>query len=148
MTAYDCVEMKWIPEAKKGYMIEIYSPDYTFEDISCSIDLKEEIDSEEEYQEAEKSKEEMAEYIVDVTEEASKIEKTVYQDNIAAWGLPMYDDEGYLISGISLYDENGDIINIAEATEHKWCFDERGWVVRADTVDVPLRYFLHMQKYG
>ena len=53
-------------------MIEINSSDYSFEDISCSIDLKEEIDSEEKYQEAEKSKEEMAEYIVDVTEEASK----------------------------------------------------------------------------
>ena len=39
-TPYGDVEMRWIPEAKKGYMIEIASPDYSFEDISCSIDLK------------------------------------------------------------------------------------------------------------
>ena len=134
---YGDVEMKWIPEAKKGYMIEIASPDYSFEDISCSIDLKKEIDSEEEYQEVQKSKEEMAEYIVDVTREASEIEKRIPQDNIAAIILPLYDEDGYLIDGVLLYDEDGNIVNISEDTEHKWCYDEKGWIVRADTVDVP-----------
>ena len=104
---------------------------------TCRIQVKEEIDSEEEYQEVQKSKEGMREYIVDVTREASEIEKRVPQDNIAAFGLPTYDEEGYLVSGVSLFDEDGNIINIAEDTEHKWCYDEKGWIVRADTVDVP-----------
>lgn len=132
------IELKWIPEAKKGYMIEIYSPDYDFADISCSIDLKEEETGDvEDFQEMQESKKEMSEYIADFTVESSKVERKEYQDNIASYGLLMYDDEGYLISGVSLYDENGDIISIAEDTEHKWCYDERGWVVRADTVEVP-----------
>ena len=134
---YGNIEMKWIPEAKKGYMIKIYSPDYDFADISCSIDLKKEIETDEEYYEAKKSEEEMTQYIADYTEESAKIEKIVHQDNIAGWSLPMYDDEGYIVGGISLYDKNGNVINIADDTEHKWCYDEKGWVVRADSVNVP-----------
>lgn len=131
------IKMRWVPEVKKGYMIQISSPDYSFEDISCSIDPKKEIETDEEYYEAKKSEEEMAQYIADYTEESAKIEKIVPQDNIAGFGLLLYDDEGYLVSGVSLYDEDGNVISISEDTEHKWCYDEKGWVVRADTVDVP-----------
>ena len=131
------LKIKWIPETRKGYMIKKYSPDYSFEDISCSIDLKNKIDTDEEYYEAKKSEEEMTQYIADYTEESAKIEKIVPQDNIAGSGLLLYDEEGYLVAGVSLYDEDGNSFSIADDTSHKWCYDEKGWVVRADTVDVP-----------
>ena len=135
---YGNIEMKWIPEAKKGYMIEIGSDsDYSFEDISCSINLKKEIESDEEYYETKKSEKEMTQYIADTVKESGEIEQVIYQDNIATLGLPIYDEEGYLVDGVGLYDENGDIIYIGEDKDHKWCYDERGWIVRADTVDVP-----------
>ena len=134
---YGDVLMRWVSEARKGYMIEIFSPDYSFADISCAINLKEEFKTSENGLEAEKSEEEMIKFIENITKESTQIEKKIPQDNIASFVLPQYDEEGYLVSGVSLFDDEGNIVNIAEDKEHKWCYDEKGWIVRADTVETP-----------